>query len=146
MVKISYVICMTVFLVFQSSSGFAQINKEFNFILERNPIIKSAEKVHSAFSFKQNSESKLFIMVMIRLYQNFISSQQDNLRVCIFTPSCSRFGMAAIQKYGLFYGTLMAVDRIHRCHNYGKKSYPIHPQTGKYSDPVELYYLRTHSK
>ncbi len=125
-----------------SSSGFAQLASELDFIVKKNPIVKSEGEVRPPFSLKEISETKLFVMGVIRFYQNFISSQQNNIRVCTFTPGCSDFSMAAITKYGAFYGMLMAADRIQRCHNYKRKFYPIHTQTGKRYDPIDPYYRK----
>jgi putative membrane protein insertion efficiency factor len=50
---------------------------------------------------------------LIRLYQRRASGR---LRVsCRYTPSCSRYGLAAIERYGLLDGARLAADRIHRC-------------------------------
>jgi putative membrane protein insertion efficiency factor len=49
----------------------------------------------------------------ISIYQNTLSPLQGG--VCNFSPSCSRFGKQAIEKYGAFWGTLMAADRLMRC-------------------------------
>jgi uncharacterized protein len=45
---------------------------------------------------------------------------------CRFTPSCSRYGLEAIEKHGAIKGWWMAIWRVLRCH-------PFHP--GGY-DPV----------
>ncbi|MBN2357699.1 membrane protein insertion efficiency factor YidD [candidate division KSB1 bacterium] len=82
-------------------------------------------------------------MAMIRFYQLFISSQQNNQSVCIFTPSCSRFGLRAIKKYGLLQGILMTSDRLQRCHGFAGKYYQRPNQNGKYPDPIERYAWET---
>jgi len=123
------------------STTSAQIIKELQFITTNNPLLPIQQKQKlSSFNFRETSEIKIVFMGAIRLYQLFISSQQDKL-VCIFTPSCSHFAMAAIKKYGVFYGILMASDRLQRCHTLGRKDYLIHPTTGKFYDPIEPYYL-----
>ena len=132
------------FLVINTSTGFAQVDGELDFIISNNPIAIPEEKEHRSFTFKETSEGKLFFIGTIRFYQLFISSQQNHQVICIFTPSCSRFGMAAIKKYGAFYGILMASDRLQRCNNFGKKSYPVRQETGKFYDPVEPYFLNLH--
>ena len=38
-----------------------------------------------------------------------------NNRPCKFTPSCSEYGYQAIDKYGVFKGSKMAVQRVARC-------------------------------
>lgn len=35
---------------------------------------------------------------------------------CRFTPTCSRYAMEAIEKYGAFKGTYLGIKRILRCH------------------------------
>ena len=139
---------LALFLFFSSQNFkvFAQVEDDFNFIIKKNPIIIVDHKKHQTFNVKETSETKLFFMGMIRLYQNFISSQQNHLEVCTFTPSCSRFGHAAINRYGFMYGILMASDRIQRCNGYSRKYYSIHPQTKKLYDPIESYYLKIGNK
>jgi putative component of membrane protein insertase Oxa1/YidC/SpoIIIJ protein YidD len=147
MVKRSFLflfLSINAFSVSLTSVGFTQIDSELQFITTNNPISKldeSEERELFSFASEETSEIKLFSLGVIRLYQLFVSSQQNNLAVCIFTPSCSRFGSAAIKKYGIFYGILMTSDRLQRCHGFGKKYYPIHSQTGKSYDPIEPHFL-----
>lgn len=78
----------------------------------------------------------------IKFYQKFVSPSQGD--VCNFSPSCSNFGKEAIMKYGVLWGSLMAADRLMRCHpgafNYydsyysGIKDYKVY-------DPVENNYI-----
>jgi len=133
----SYIIL--VLLIYHSCS-FAQINLDLNFVINHNPVTKPESKENISLSFDETSEVKIICMGMIRFYQIFVSSQQNNQSTCTFTPSCSRFGFAAIKKYGAFYGILITSDRLQRCHGFSRKHYPIHPETGKLSDPIELYY------
>jgi putative component of membrane protein insertase Oxa1/YidC/SpoIIIJ protein YidD len=30
-------------------------------------------------------------------------------------PNCSQYGLLAIEKHGIFWGSLMIFDRLHRC-------------------------------
>ena len=50
----------------------------------------------------------------IRAYQRFISPLLGPR--CNFRPSCSRYAAEAIQKYGIVKGSIMAADRLTRCH------------------------------
>lgn len=73
-------------------------------------------------------------LFMIKLYQNFISSQDRPS--CVFYPSCSRYTEEAIRKYGIIKGTIMGAERLQRCHPQAFGNYPIHPETKKNYDPV----------
>ena len=97
------------------------------FILKSNPITIS----------KEVSGLKLISTGLIRIYQKFISSQDSE--VCNFTPSCSRFGMSAIQEFGIVRGIALTVDRLCRCNGTAAFYYPIHPQTGLCFDPIAHY-------
>ena len=50
----------------------------------------------------------------IRTYQRFISPLLGPR--CNFRPSCSRYAAEAIRTYGIVKGTIMAADRLTRCH------------------------------
>ena len=107
------------------------------FIRKANPITTPKPKEIVRFNLQETSELKLAATGLIRLYQKFISSQDSP--TCNFSPSCSRFGMACIQEYGVFRGVLLAADRLIRCN--GSKSQYHHkdPITGKYIDPISDY-------
>lgn len=60
----------------------------------------------------------------IRLYQVTLSPLLGP--VCRFEPSCSRYMIGALQKYGLVRGFAKGVGRLFRCH-------PWHP--GGYDPP-----------
>ena len=51
---------------------------------------------------------KLFIK-LIRLYQKYISPMKRTK--CPYIPTCSQYGLEAIEKYGAFKGGLLAVWR-----------------------------------
>ena len=65
------------------------------------------------------SETKRFlkteklIIGAIKLYHIVLSEQQTD--ACNFTPSCSHYAYRAIKKEGVFWGSLMAIDRLERC-------------------------------
>lgn len=62
-----------------------------------------------------------FFSFLIRVYQSLISPILPN--ACRYTPTCSAYGLQAIQKYGPFKGTWMAMKRIGRCHPWGGNGY-----------------------
>jgi uncharacterized protein len=55
-----------------------------------------------------------FLVGVIRQYRRFISPLLG--RHCRYEPTCSRYALDAIARYGALRGTLMAVRRIGRCH------------------------------
>lgn len=61
--------------------------------------------------------SKLFLTI-IRFYQVVISPIKPPS--CRFYPTCSQYGMEAIQRFGAIRGGWLTVKRILKCH-------PFHP-------------------
>ena len=55
---------------------------------------------------------------MIRFYQSAISPHLTPS--CRYTPSCSQYGVEAIQKHGPLKGGWLALKRILRCNPWGK--------------------------
>jgi putative membrane protein insertion efficiency factor len=61
----------------------------------------------------------------LTIYKKFIS---DLLVInfgkgCRFLPTCSDYAKQAIQKYGFYKGTRLAVKRVLRCHPLAKTSF-----------------------
>lgn len=56
--------------------------------------------------------------ILHRFYKKFISPCFGN--VCRFNPSCSDYAVQAIEKYGFFKGTWLAIKRIIRCNPFCK--------------------------
>ncbi len=130
--------CLILILgVFAVTHG--QVAEDLDFIMAHNPIEPIRKKDSPAFAFNDTNELRLAFMGLIRIYQWFISTQ--DMPACNFTPSCSRFGMAALKQYGILHGILMTSDRLQRCHGRGRTYYTIHPETGKCDDPVEHSFL-----
>ena len=64
-------------------------------------------------------------IAVIRLYQATVSPDHGWLRsylspTCRFEPTCSDYAIGAINRYGVIYGSWLAMGRISRCH-------PFHP-------------------
>ncbi|MBP3655806.1 MAG: membrane protein insertion efficiency factor YidD [Clostridia bacterium] len=68
---------------------------------------------------------KRIMIGLIRLYQRYISPLYPPC--CRFTPTCSRYALEAVQKYGAFKGGYLALRRVLRCHPFYK---------GDLNDPV----------
>ncbi|GAA6618908.1 membrane protein insertion efficiency factor YidD [Scytonema sp. NUACC26] len=67
---------------------------------------------------------KLLLILPIRFYRMFISPMFPPS--CRFQPTCSMYALQAIERFGVWRGSWLAMKRISRCH-------PFHP--GGY-DPV----------
>jgi len=70
---------------------------------------------------------KKLLLALIRFYQRAISPCFPPC--CRFMPTCSRYAIQAIEKYGALKGSWLALKRISRCHPFHKPGY-------KYYDPV----------
>ena len=110
---------------------------DLDFILRSNPITIPMKQSNRISNSRETSEFKLISTKLIRIYQKFISSQDSE--VCNFTPSCSQFGMSAIQNFGILQGILLIADRLCRCNGAAKFYYPRDLQTGLSFDPIDHY-------
>lgn len=64
---------------------------------------------------------KNILIAMIRFYQKFLSPLKHTR--CPYTPTCSQYGLEAIQKKGAVKGSLLACWRILRCNPFSKGGY-----------------------
>ena len=66
---------------------------------------------------------KIFI-ILINFYQRFISPLFKYMGVnCKYYPSCSEYMKQAIQKYGVFKGFALGLNRICRCNSFSNGGY-----------------------
>ena len=107
------------------------------YIRQTNPILKEGSPKDTSLKLTETSELKLAATGLIRLYQKFISSQDGP--TCQFSPTCSHFGMASIQEYGMFRGILLAADRLIRCNYQQSHFYQLDLKMNKYIDPISDY-------
>ena len=68
---------------------------------------------------------KKLLLSMIRFYRKHISPAFPGK--CRFIPTCSEYGIEAIEKYGALKGGWLAIRRLLRCHPFYK---------GHWYDPV----------
>ncbi|MFC0524986.1 membrane protein insertion efficiency factor YidD [Pontibacillus salicampi] len=61
---------------------------------------------------------KRFFLAIIRFYQKGISPMTPPS--CRFYPTCSQYGMEAIERHGATKGAWLTIKRISKCH-------PLHP-------------------
>jgi putative membrane protein insertion efficiency factor len=58
---------------------------------------------------------KLILIIPIRIYQ-YTLSPLLGYNKCRYQPTCSHYAIEAIEEWGPFKGTYLAVQRILRCH------------------------------
>ncbi|MEK3980813.1 membrane protein insertion efficiency factor YidD [Psychrobacillus sp. FSL K6-2836] len=57
---------------------------------------------------------KHIIISIFRFYQKFISPLSPPS--CRFYPTCSHYGVEAVQKHGAIKGSFLTIKRISKCH------------------------------
>lgn len=62
-----------------------------------------------------------FLILLIRIYQVTLSPWFG--KSCRYTPTCSNYGIEAIQKYGFFKGGWLTFKRILSCNPWGGSGY-----------------------
>lgn len=66
-------------------------------------------------------DMKNILIAGIRFYQKHIS-RHTGLH-CPYVPTCSQYGLEAIEKYGALKGSLLALWRILRCNPFSRGGY-----------------------
>ena len=64
---------------------------------------------------------KKILIGMIKLYRKYLSPLKSTK--CPYYPTCSQYGLEAIEKYGALKGSLLAVWRILRCNPFSHGGY-----------------------
>ena len=60
---------------------------------------------------------------IIQFYQKCVSPLIGGRAACRFTPTCSEYTKQAIEKYGVFKGSILGIKRISRCRPGGGYGY-----------------------
>ena len=63
---------------------------------------------------------KLFIW-LIKFYRRYLSPLKSTK--CPYFPSCSQYGLEAVERYGALKGGLLSIWRILRCNPFSKGGY-----------------------
>lgn len=58
---------------------------------------------------------------LVRAYQLMVSPHLNT--GCRYTPTCSRYAIEALERYGAMKGVILAAWRILRCHPWGHSGY-----------------------
>lgn len=64
---------------------------------------------------------KKLMILLIKFYRKYISPMKHTK--CPYFPTCSEYGLEAVEKYGAFKGGLLALWRIIRCNPFSKGGY-----------------------
>ncbi|GAA4061602.1 membrane protein insertion efficiency factor YidD [Actinomadura miaoliensis] len=66
------------------------------------------------------------LVLLVRAYRRFLSPLLG--QQCRFHPTCSAYGLEALQTHGALRGTWLTVRRIGRCHPFNRGGYdPVPP-------------------
>lgn len=79
------------------------------------------KKIKSLFQLLGKGLNFLLIG-LIKFYKKFISPMKRTPS-CRYIPTCSQYALEALQKYGPFKGSYLAVRRILRCNHFHKGGY-----------------------
>ena len=64
---------------------------------------------------------KRILIRLIKLYQRYISPVK--ITRCPYIPTCSAYGLEAIEKHGALKGSILAIWRILRCNPFSHGGY-----------------------
>ncbi len=71
---------------------------------------------------------KRVLLFLINCYQKIPGRWHA---ACRFTPTCSEYAKEAIERFGSFRGSLLAIKRIFRCNPFGSSGYDPVPTSLK---------------
>ena len=71
---------------------------------------------------------KKVLISMIKFYQKIPGNWHSS---CRYVPTCSNYAIEAINVYGSFKGSIMAIKRIMRCSPFGSSGYDPVPKKKK---------------
>lgn len=72
---------------------------------------------------------KKILMLLIKLYQKAISPLMPPS--CRFHPTCSSYGLEAIETHGALKGSWLAIRRISKCHPFHEGGFDPVPEKVK---------------
>lgn len=68
------------------------------------------------------------LLALLRFYKAAVSPLLP--AACRYTPTCSEYAMTAVEQYGAFRGTLMAIRRVVSCNPFSHGGYDPVPTRG----------------
>lgn len=76
------------------------------------------KRMRNIFRIMSNCLKK-FLLFIIKVYRVYFSPLKRYTH-CRYIPTCSQYAVEAIEKYGPFKGTFLALKRILRCNPFSK--------------------------
>lgn len=71
---------------------------------------------------------KKILIKLIKIYQKIPGNFHQN---CKYIPTCSNYGIEAIEKYGSIKGTILTIKRILKCNPFSKGGIDLVPERKK---------------
>jgi hypothetical protein len=87
---------------------------------------------------KRDINMKKIFIWLILFYRKYLSPLKSTK--CPYYPTCSTYGLEAVQKYGAFRGGLLAIWRIFRCNPFSRGGYDPVPSTIKGKKKFKTFY------
>ena len=87
---------------------------------------------------------KKILIAIIRLYQKYLSPMKRTK--CPYIPSCSCYGLEAVEKHGAIKGGALAFWRICRCNPFSKGGYDPVPDELKKMNFTKIRFLSNRKK
>ncbi len=69
---------------------------------------------------------KKILLVLIKFYKSAVSPHMQ--KHCKYFPTCSEYGLEAIERFGALKGTALTIWRILRCNPFSKGGYDPVPE------------------
>lgn len=80
--------------------------------------------------FSKSNTMKRILILLIKFYKAAISPHLP--KNCKYEPTCSQYGIEAIERFGVLKGTALTVWRILRCNPFSRGGYdPVPEKTDK---------------
>lgn len=128
-IKICIILCCLISCMPAIAQSPQEIQLAYGMMDKSTPV-----QTHGYAKSATNEFQMLFSGLFIG-YKALVSSQDAG--ACSFTPSCSEYGMMAVQKKGAFLGVISTFDRLTRCNGQSPEKYERDPATGLLIDPVK---------
>lgn len=71
---------------------------------------------------------KKILIKLIKIYQKIPGNFHQN---CKYIPTCSNYGIEAIEKHGSIKGTILTIKRILKCNPFSKGGIDLVPERKK---------------